>query len=138
MAKGRVEIAPSIRHRVGNFENQRPVAGEAAGISDSARGWVVSEALGDSRCIDKQSQEATAVAAGVEHPLPCQVDFDGVGHRFPNETVLILHGLVLNGATPVGGAHAGTLCRLDASVPPNAVSSSGHLTTRQVSIFAAR
>src|SRR5271157_2012432 len=109
MAKGHVEVAPSVWHGVGNLEGKRPVAGEAAGVADGAPGRVVSVALGDARRIDEQSQETPAVAAGVEHPRTCQVDVDGVEHRLPNEAMLILHGLVLGRATPVRGTHAGTL-----------------------------
>ena len=66
------------------------------------------------------------VTASIKHPPPCQVDVDGVEHRFPNETVLILHGLVLNGATPVGAAHAGTLRRLAPKVAPSIAGISRH------------
>ena len=47
MAEGHVEVAPPIRHGVGNVEGEGSVAGETAGVCDGARGRVVSIALGD-------------------------------------------------------------------------------------------
>src|ERR1700677_2245028 len=102
MAKGDVEIAPALRHGVGDLEDKGSAAGETAGISHGTRSWVVSVALRDPRGIDEQSQKAPTVAASVEYPLSSELDVNGVEHRLPNETVLMLHGFVFDGATPVG------------------------------------
>ncbi len=111
VAEGHLEVAPSLRHRIGDLEGERLVACETSSVCDGARRRVVSVALGDALGVDEQAQEAPAVAAGVEDPAPGQVGPDGVEHGFPYETVLVLHGLVLCGATPVGATHASTLRR---------------------------
>ena len=65
----------------------------------------------DARRVDEETQEAPTIAAGIERPLSRQVGVDGLEHRLPYEAVLVLHGLVLGGATPIGGSHMDTLRR---------------------------
>ena len=111
MAEGHIEVSPSLGHRVGNLEGKWPCSGDAAGICDGAWGRVVSVALGNTRSIDQQAQKAPTITAGIEDPASLEVGVDGVEHRLPNEAVLVLHGLILGGATPIGGTHGGTLRR---------------------------
>ena len=119
VAERGVEPGPSLGHRDRCFEGERTLAREPAGVVDRARRRVVAITLRDAGLVDEQSQETTAVAPGIEHAAPSQVDFDRVEHRLPEEAVLVLHRLVVVGASPVRLAHGG-----DASDGPCAASES--------------
>ena len=100
-----IEATPSGRHRAGSLELEGPLPGEPTGVLDRARGWVVTETLGDAAPVGEQPEEPAPVAPHVENPLAGEVDFDRIEHRRPDERVLVLHRLIRCRVPPIGLAH---------------------------------
>ena len=80
---------------VGHFERQWTGTGEAAGVLDRTRRRVVAESTAYVSVVDEQAQEAAAVAADVQDFSPRQRRVDHLEHGEPDESVLVLHDLVL-------------------------------------------
>jgi len=54
VAKRCIEATPSGRRRAGSLELEGPLPGEPTGVLDRARGWVVTETLGDAAPVGAQ------------------------------------------------------------------------------------
>ena len=85
-------------------------------------GRIVPEPLGNSVTVAEHPQEPAPITSDVEHARSAQGRPHALDHRLPDEGMLILHGFVLGGATPVRGGTVGfghpfTLGRRDDEAP---------------------
>ena len=90
---------------MGRFEGQWAITRKLASVGNCSEGRVVTVALGDPSPVNEHPQETASVAAGIKNPRSAQLNIDRIEHGLPDEPMLVLHGLVLDGATPVTGAH---------------------------------
>ena len=136
MAEGHIEIAPRLGHRAGRFEVERAATGQAPSIFDGAGSRVVPEPLGDAALVGEETEEATAVATGVEDAPAVEVHVDRVEHGPPDEAMLVLHRFVIGRAAPVTRLHSPV--RLPACVRARTVSSQRGAKQHRSQRLAAR